>query len=220
MVRPTDSLFLAGILALGVAGLVFFVSKVPTLHEIMQVAMIFAGMLAIAALSAISKYLDGGSITPLIKISFNEAQTRQALDDLINIAYDEEIQRDLAPKLKLWEPTSDILKEEDPALALAKLRIALERELRRIAYEHKVAIEPRKSPVGYLLEMLGQRGVLDNRVVAAIRDVLPVCNMAIHGGEVTPEIANSVLRLGEDLVRVLRVTDAAGYPQTEFRGTE
>ena len=211
MVRRKDSLFLAGILALLVVGLVLLVSEVPMLNEIMQVAMIFAGMLAMAALSAISRYLDGVSNAPLIKISFNETQTRQALDDIINVAYDQENQRNLRPKIQLWEPTSDSLKDEDPALALAKLRIDLERELRRIAYENKIAIDPRKASIGYLLDTLVHREVLHDRVVAAIRDVLPVCNMAIHGGEVTTEVASSVLNLGEDLLRVLRVTGVSTY---------
>lgn len=169
MVKRKDTLFLGGILALMVAGLVFLVSRVPMVNELGRVAMMIAGMLAIAALSAISRYLDGSNYVPLIKISFNAAQTRRALDDLIVVAYDEENQRDLKPKLQSWEPTSDSLNDEDPALALAKLRLDIERELRRIAYEHKVAIEPRKTSIRFLLDTLTQRQVLPDRVVAAIR---------------------------------------------------
>jgi hypothetical protein len=208
MARNRTPLMLASVLGSLVAGLAVFALEVPMTPGFMQVIMLIIGMLLIATFSGISRYLDEHSTAPAIRISFNEAQTRRALRDLITAAYRAEVERHLAPRIGLWEPTSESLSSEDPALALAKLRIDLERELRRIAFEQEVPIDPRKTSIRYLLEALAARRILGTEIIAVINDVLPVCNSAIHGGEISLDTASGVLSVGEDLLRILRAVES------------
>jgi hypothetical protein len=174
------------------------------LTELTQVAAIMTGMLLVAALSAMSRYLDSSHEAPLIQITFNEARNRQALDDIIT-AEPNKLKQHEEMKFSPWEPTSGTLIIEDPALALAKLRIDLERELRRIAFKREVMIDPRRVTIRHLVDTLADRKILEKEVATAIRDVIPACNLAIHGGQITREIAISVLNMREIAISVLNI---------------
>jgi hypothetical protein len=202
MRRDINSLALGFFLAALFVGLILLVIRVPLLTELAQATMIVAGMVLVASFSSISRYLDGESSAPLIHITFNEARVRQVLDSVVSTEYESARGREI-PEGKVWEPTAETLMVQDPVLALAKLRIDLERELRRIAFEYDVFIEPRRMSIGSMLKALAERDILDRNVVAAIRDVLPACNLAIHGGDVTPQLASGVINIGEELLRIL-----------------
>jgi hypothetical protein len=165
--------------------------------------MMVAGMVLVASFSAVSRYMEGEKGGPLIHISFNEAGVDRVLDDVVGTKSGEARDRGL-PEEKAWDFTAETLIIQDPVLALAKLRIDLERELRRIAFESDLDIEARRMTIGTILNVFAERRVLDQNVISAIRDVLPACNLAIHGGDVTLRLANSVINIGERLIRILR----------------
>lgn len=196
-------LFLGLFLVVAVAVIILLATRVPLIGELTQVAMLFAGMFGIAALSVLSRFIEGSVRGPLVQITFNEARTRQVLRDTIDADYVEVSRHDYQNKVP-WEPTSDSLLAQDTSLALAKLRIDLERELRRIAYEKEIPFDARRLSIPRLTEALLNRHLLTASVIAAINDVMPACNQAIHGAEVAPELAQSVINVGEELLNVLR----------------
>lgn len=199
--KDFSSLLVGAILILAVSAIVALTTRLP-LVELTQVAMLFAGMLAVAAMSAISRFIDGSSGSALVHISFNEPRVRSVLEDaLTRTNLNKRILEESSPP---WEPTADLLLTQDPSLALAKLRIDLERELRRLAYRHELPVDAHRMGVPQLTEVLLRREILSPPLVAAIRDVLPACNQAVHGAEVSADVAQSVSNVGQDILSALR----------------
>jgi hypothetical protein len=199
----------------GLAAAVMFVfSRIPMLAELAAVAAVMTGMLLVAALSAMSGYLWLHIPEARIRIEFNEARNRQALDGSI-VAERNRAKHHESPQFSPWELTPATLIIEDPALALAKLRIDIEQELRRIAFKRDVLIDSRWVSIRRLVDTLVDREVLERKVAATINDVIPACNLAIHGGQITPETAEGVLSIGQDLLDILRTiesgTEAPAY---------
>src|SRR5882724_5707284 len=73
-------LLLGAILVLAIAAIVAVVARLPLVTELTQVAMLFAGMLGVAALSSISRFIDGATGSAFIHISFNEPRVREVLE--------------------------------------------------------------------------------------------------------------------------------------------
>jgi hypothetical protein len=104
----------------------------------------------------------------------------------------------------------------DRALALAKLRIELERELRRIAAESRLTPPNRVMGAGELLRLLTEASVLDDQaLVAAVGEVLRVANAALHGATVSEEAASRVIAVGSSLVALLEATHGKGADPAE-----
>lgn len=174
--------------------------------DLREALMVVAGMLMMATLSAISQHIEDYRRAPLLEISFDENINQKFLDG--SITSNREVGssgRDISQEM--WEPTPDQLLTDDPTLALAKLRIDIERELRRIAFEHKLKIDRRWASVSFIVSRLQKEEVLDPLLIATIKNILPVCNDAIHGAEVTLQLARAVLNVGASLVAVLRATN-------------
>jgi hypothetical protein len=200
------SLILMNLLLLAVLGvgvLLFAAVRLELARELLYVAMLLLGMLAMGALSIVQKLIEHSSGGPIVQINFNEARTRESLREVVDaevVEVRDRMRFGDAP----WEPSSDALLSADPALALAKLRIDLERELRRLAYEHKLDIDPRRASIGRLIEALLRKEVLPPQAVAALQDILPPMNEAVHGGQVEQSVANSVVAIGADVLALLR----------------
>lgn len=98
-----------------------------------------------------------------------------------------------------------LLLDEDPRLALAKVRIELEESLRRLFLgvgheEHQL----RRWSVGRIIDDLSNRHVLRESVAVAIRDVMALANRAIHGERVEREAAEQLALLGTRLIGELQ----------------
>jgi len=88
---------------------------------------------------------------------------------------------------------------EDHILALAKLRMELEKAIRR-AYLSFAKFQGKESQfisIGQMVNEL-ERNIpkLDKNLLASVKDVTAVCNRAIHGGEVNTEQARRIVNLG------------------------
>jgi hypothetical protein len=201
--RDNALLFLAAVLAAAVGISVFIAARFPLVHGIAQIIMILAGMLMVASMSAISRFVESASSTSLVSVSFDATHVRRSLEGLAAGETSKGLER-REPEGRSWEPTLDMLMNQDPALALAKLRIDLERELRRIAYEHLNLTGHRVGTMVRLIGLLEKADVIDAVVVNTLREILPACNLAIHGGSITPDVAMSVLDVGEDLLAIPR----------------
>ena len=200
------NLILMNLLLLAVAGvatLLFVAVRLDLARELLYVAMLLLGMLSMGSLSIIQKLIEHSSGGPIVQINFNEARTRESLREVLD-AEVVEVRDQMRFAEAPWEPSADTLLSADPALALAKLRIDLERELRRLAYGHNLEIDPRRASLGGLIEALLRKDVLPPQAVAALQDILPPMNEAVHGGQIEQSVANSVAAIGTDILALLR----------------
>ena len=91
--------------------------------------------------------------------------------------------------------------ESDPNLALAGLRIDIEQRLRSLALA--AGIDSPSLGLNSLLRDLTRREVLTSRQVRALEDILRSLNGAVHGEQITIADAQSVMKIGRDLVTSL-----------------
>jgi len=110
----------------------------------------------------------------------------------------------LAPAATVPEPaqfTFEQVAREDPNLALAGLRIEIERRLTTLAHAHGLAVERRG--IGVLLRDLTERRVLGREERSVLSDMVAMLNQAVHGAEVDSRAADWAIRTGPRLLRAL-----------------
>jgi hypothetical protein len=90
------------------------------------------------------------------------------------------------------------LAKTDYILALAKLRMELEKVIRRY---HRLAIKQDSSnPIRVLLNELAADKKIELPLLKSINDIVAVCNRAIHGEVITQSNANIVLESGTTIL--------------------
>lgn len=119
------------------------------------------------------------------------------------------------------------LLEEDPRLALAKVRIELEEALKRLFLTTSESQQDlRRMSLGRLVDELVRREMLSRPIASALRDVIGLANRAVHGERVDTEAAQELALLGARLTnevqqlyadRVLRPIDTAVITQEEVK---
>jgi hypothetical protein len=109
----------------------------------------------------------------------------------------------LPATLKAPTPTHAFLlvAHEDPNLALAGLRIEIEKRL--IALTEKTGGMPRKRGVGGYLFYLRDNGVLTQEQHSVLADMIGLLNSAVHGAEVRKDIAAWAMDVGPKLLTEL-----------------
>ncbi len=95
------------------------------------------------------------------------------------------------------------LTERDPPLGLAKLRMDLEREIRRI-YQQRVP-EPAKRglSLGMMTRELVREDALPQEIAAPLQDAMGLANRAVHGQYVKREAAEEIAEVGVRLLEAL-----------------
>ena len=104
-----------------------------------------------------------------------------------------------------WDLTAGQLIEADNALALARLRMDIERELRRIALETQIDLSLRPFGIKALARELVSKEVLPVTLMEPLEEVAKICNIAIHRGKVVDDVAAAVVRVGGQLLEQLRL---------------
>lgn len=93
------------------------------------------------------------------------------------------------------------LASSDPVIALAKVRIELEKVLNRLA---KIAeIEVKKLGLGILVKTLSNHEVISPSIGKSLTEVIGICNRAVHGEAISEESANTIISLGIELIEDL-----------------
>lgn len=97
------------------------------------------------------------------------------------------------------------LLRDDPPLALAKVRIEVEKAL-KILYSATAESEPdwRRLSLGGLVDELVRKEVLSRPLASVLRDVITLANRAVHGESVEPAATKQLALLGVRLVRELQ----------------
>ena len=91
--------------------------------------------------------------------------------------------------------------QTDPILALAGLRIEIEKRLRGISETH--GIPDKKLGVRRLTVQLGEHSVLTPQQISILNDLIVLLNNAVHGGDVPPEAAKWAIEIGPRLLASL-----------------
>jgi hypothetical protein len=102
------------------------------------------------------------------------------------------------------DPEIEDLIERDPPLGLAKLRIELESELRRLCTAHAPEIQPRGLSLGAMAGELKVRKVLSDEIAKPLSKVSTLTNRAVHGEYVPPEVAAEIGQVGLRVLAALR----------------
>jgi hypothetical protein len=103
------------------------------------------------------------------------------------------------------------LVESDPILALAKLRIELEKALNRLfRMTHKEDKSKRRLSPMQLIHKLSSEEILAKDIARTTREVISICNRAIHGEDIRKQDAESVVESGASLLIKLHF-DASNY---------
>lgn len=131
------------------------------------------------------------------KIEFQDlerARTKADKAGLLTAAHRNESERQYSFQL---------VAQEDPKLALAGLRIEIEKRLNEIAESN--GINTGKASVGRLLRILGERELLSQEQRSVLSDMVGLLNAAVHGGEIDNRAAEWALDVGPRLVSALEI---------------
>lgn len=109
----------------------------------------------------------------------------------------------LDSKSKSGEPDSLYMQiaERDPNLALAGLRIEIEKKLLRIAQANDISTY--KLSVGKTLRLLAERQAITKDEYYALQDIVSVLNPAVHGATVSRDTVEYALDMGTSLLNAL-----------------
>lgn len=99
------------------------------------------------------------------------------------------------------EYSFQLVAKEDPKLALAGLRIEIEKRLTDIAESNGIKTE--KAGIGRLLRTLGEKELLSQEQRSVLSDMVGLLNAAVHGGDIDDRAAEWVLDVGPRLLNTL-----------------
>ena len=89
----------------------------------------------------------------------------------------------------------------DPNLALASLRLHIERKLRTIAKRRQFDVK--RLPLWQVLNILRDREIIGRSEFESLTMIINVCNKGVHAEKVDPDLALRVLNMGELALRYL-----------------
>jgi hypothetical protein len=148
--------------------------------------------------------------TAITKIKFGDFEAEVSPEEVRKIkeqfearAKDsEEPEKISEPELERTIENIQGLVESDPVLSLAKLRIELEKALNKL---HQFAFNEKRQEkslsAGQLIYKLDKAGILPSDISVSTREVIAICNRAIHGEDIRQQDVKSVIEVGVNLLR-------------------
>ena len=97
-------------------------------------------------------------------------------------------------------PAYIVVADKDPNLALAGLRIEIEKRLRVIARKYQL---PDKTTLMQTLRLLQQREVLTSSSLSGLQELISAGNSAAHGARIEPEVADWAMSYGPIVLSTL-----------------
>lgn len=206
--RAVSSLAIAAFLASTVIFILVLVAYFGFSGPVSQVAVMLAGATAMASLVSLSTYLT--QVRPYRKMAtmkFNEPFVKVTISHLLSVPENEvnRTKRELQKENMPWDLTPSYLLNVDTPLALARLRMDIEAELRKLAFRAGLEVHDHPSNWLSISRTLADQGVIPSQLLDILRDIMTVCNAAIHGQDVSKKDAAAVVRTGEELLSRLRV---------------
>jgi len=105
-----------------------------------------------------------------------------------------------------------IVAEDDANLALAGLRIEVERRLRELAQSAGISIQ--RAGVGRLMRLLFEKEILTKQEYSVLSDMIGLLNAAVHGAEVDSKAADWAMEVGPRLLKALDERISAIHEKT------
>ena len=202
--RAAYSLAVGGFLSLLTAGLLFLVAQDRMTPEVNQILVLIAGMTTVAALTAFQQSVENSVSPSFGHVSFNEVLVSQSLSEGHTIPDSSPV--DGEKVAEPWDLSLGQLVGSDNSLALAKLRMELERELRHIAYNHQTDISSRPLGVtGIAQELVVSKNFTSYLAWSFERSYNTfVTTRSMVKRKSPDDIAASVVRVGGQLLEQLR----------------
>jgi len=94
------------------------------------------------------------------------------------------------------------LLDSDPVLALAALRIEIEKSLKVIAKKLDMPIKEKRS-ITEIIVNLNRKEIFSHEQVLVLRKIIQMCNKAIHGAVISKSEAKEIILLTEKFYRAL-----------------
>jgi hypothetical protein len=149
-------------------------------------------LLAIAILPWLGSLFKSVELPGGLKIEYQELQKAREQAEKAGLL--------ATPNTKKEGPAYLVVAEQDPNLALAGLRIEIERRLQTLAQAN--GIESRGG-MGILLRQLAERNVLSSNERGVLADLTSLLNKAVHGAEVDQRAAEWAFETGPWLLAAL-----------------
>ncbi len=148
-------------------------------------------LLVVAAIPWLAPYLKSIQVEGL-KIDFRELQKVER----------EAASAGLVETVRQGEPPAYVsVSDEDPNLALAGLRIEIEKRLKAIAQGQ--GIDSERAGIGRLLRLLRKNRSLSDQECSVLAELASLLNRAVHGAEVDTRSAEWALDVGAGILAAL-----------------
>lgn len=129
------------------------------------------------------------------KIEFQELQKAKADADKAGLLAPTNTV-DISPRYSF-----ELIADDDPNLALAGLRIEIEKRLQNIAESRNILA--RKQSVGSLMRLLSQESAITKQEYSVLADMIGLLNSAVHGASVDKRAVDWALETGPRLLKSL-----------------
>ena len=198
-------LLVGTILFIVAASIPVIVFATNSLHTYGQILLVICGLLSMLAISIIQNGLKSNK-SQMIEMHFNETLLSEMIfnvEEIIQKEHRKAFDGSIKGK-QPWEISPVEMLGKNNSLALAMVRIEIEKELRLVAHYHGIDVQHRPMGITQLANELVKKEVLPEELISPLKEVSNVCNRAIHGEEVQNETAESVVRVGEKILDRLR----------------
>ncbi|MCJ8219300.1 hypothetical protein [Aeromonas veronii] len=142
------------------------------------------------------------------KIKFGEFEAEIDINEIRKIKSEtektlNETQETREEQAEIYSTSNTIkaLAESDPVIALAKIRIELEKVLGQLARFNSITV--RNLSLGIIVNKLTNQEIINHDIGKALREVIALCNRAIHGESLSEEGARAIVDVGINLLEEL-----------------
>jgi len=148
-------------------------------------------------------------VTTIKKIKYGDFEAEIDSKEIQKIKLDVEKNIDIKESNEESQPESfaitnaiQELAVSDPVIALAKIRIELEKILNRLV--RSTSIETKNIiPLGRLVHTLVNQEVISQQIGKSLSEVISICNRAIHGEYISEENTNTIIEISIELIENL-----------------
>jgi hypothetical protein len=204
------TVFLAGVIGL----ILYLVNSGRLQQSVSHVLMLICGLLTMTIVGLIFGLFEQESNEPSLRVALSEPMAHEVLLSAHRKFAIAPSKIESPP----WEVTLGQLVGVDNALAMAKLRMELERELRRVAHDIGIDVQNRPLSLSRLSHELESHEAVPPEVGMIVRDVLSISNRAVHGTPIGDEQASTVANVGAELIALLRQLPKQTDPKSSAAG--
>lgn len=172
-----------------------FLALAHIIYPSMAIDVITLTLIVIAILPWLAPLVKSLELPGGWKVEFQELQKAAARAESAGLLAAE-------PSITEQEFAFQSISKRDPNLALAGLRIEIEKRLSLLAAAHGLN-ERRPMGVGQLLKALAQSDVLTNEERSILADMVNMLNAAVHGASVDSQTADWAIDIGPRLLTSL-----------------